>query len=66
MNTYKLLKIHICLKLDELKINKLFPELLLDSLIGDRQWKTEQFLWIAKLYKDNNFQLIADEKFRFK
>ena len=33
----------------------------MDSPIGDRQWKTEQFLWIAKLYKDNNFQLIADE-----
>ena len=60
-----LIKIHICGKIDDLKIENIFPELcnqkLNGILIGDRQWKTDQFIWVAKIYKDNNIELIFKE-----
>ena len=60
-----LIKIHICGKIDELIVESIFPELcnqkLNRLLIGNRQWKTEQFNWVAKIYKDNNFDLIYKE-----
>lgn len=60
-----LIKIHICGKIDDLKIENIFPELcnqkLNGILIGDRQWKTDQLIWVAKIYKDNNIELIFKE-----
>lgn len=59
MNIRKnLIKVHICGVIDELKITKLFPEPCNQKeenvLIGDYQWKTEQFNWVAKIYQNNN------------
>ena len=59
MNIRKnLIKVHICGVIDELKITKLFPEpcsqKIDNGLIGDYQWKTEQFNWVAKIYQNNN------------
>ena len=63
------LKIHIYGKINELCLNKLFPEPCSlkrnEKFIGDRQIKTQSYTWIAKLYKqknlEDNFNLIADE-----
>ena len=63
----KLLKVHICgIKIDVYKVKDIFPETCNqkykgDTYIGDRQWKTEQFNWVAKSYEDNNFKIICDE-----
>lgn len=65
----KTLKIHICGKIDEPKVKEVFPEpcelKFKGKNIGDWQWKTDQFTWIAKLYKgkDNikNFDSIFEE-----
>ena len=65
MDYENLLKIHICGKIDETIIKNLFPQPCNqkkdDKQIGDWQWKTEQFNWIAKTYKENNFKLIFNE-----
>ena len=63
----KLLKIHVCgKKIDLDKIKDIFPDFCDQKykenvLIGDYQWKTEQFNWIAKLYINNKFSSIAEE-----
>ena len=52
-----LLKIHICGKINEAIIKNVFPDpcnqKIEDQKIGDWQWKTEQFNWIAKIYNEN-------------
>ena len=52
------LKIHICGKIDEPIIKQVFPEPCeikrKGMNIGDWQWKTEQFIWIAKFYKEKD------------
>ena len=52
------LMVHICGKIDSLKIKGIFPDAcnqyVNNQLIGDRQWKTDQLNWIAKIYNDNN------------
>ena len=61
-----LLKIHICGKINEAIIKNVFPapcnQKIEDQKIGDWQWKTEQFNWIAKIYNkntnENNFKSI--------
>jgi len=66
MNVYEsLIKIHICGKIDYLKVNEIFLGLCTQKLngilIGDREWKTEIFNWVAKIYSDNNIDLIYQE-----
>ena len=65
----KILKIHICGKIDESIVSQIFPDpcnkKLKGKKIGDLQWETKEFSWIAKLYKENdnkkNFELIFKE-----
>lgn len=63
----KLLKVHICgIKIDIYKVKDIFPDLCDQKYkgevyIGDKQWKTEEFNWIAKIYQDNNYKKICDE-----
>ena len=65
----RILKIHICGKIDEVIVKQVFPdpcEIKLNQInIGDWQWKTEQFIWVAKLYKEKdnktNFKSISNE-----
>ena len=65
----EILKIHICGKIDESILSQIFPDpcnkKLKGKKIGDLQWETNQFSWIAKLYKENdnkkNFELIFKE-----
>ena len=56
-----LLKIHICGKIDQIIIKNIFPESCTQKkdniLIGDRQWKTAQFNWVAKLYNEKENDL---------
>ena len=56
-----LLKIHICGKIDQIIIKNIFPESCSQKkdniLIGDRQWKTAQFNWFAKLYNEKENDL---------
>ena len=53
-----IIKVHICGVIDDLKIKSIFPEpcsqKVDNTLIGDYQWKTEQFNWIAKIYQNKN------------
>ena len=59
------LMVHICGKIDSLKIKGIFPDAcnqyVNNQIIGDRQWKTDQLNWIAKIYQDNNYKKICDE-----
>lgn len=52
----KVIKIHICGKIDLLIVNQIFPDTCKKKLkgknFGDLQWETNQFSWIAKLYKE--------------
>ena len=56
-----LLKIHICGKIDQIIIKNIFPESCTQKkdniLIGDRQWKTAQFNWVAKIYNEKENDL---------
>ena len=64
-----ILKIHICGKIDEPKIKEVFPEKcdikFNGENIGEFQWKTEQFTWVAKTYKEKDnektFESIFEE-----
>ena len=55
------LKIHICGKIDQIIIKNIFPESFTQKkdniLIGDRQWKTAQFNWVAKIYNEKENDL---------
>jgi GTP-binding protein EngB required for normal cell division len=59
-----LIKIHVCGKIDERIIDNIFPENCnqkyqkenKEILIGDKQWKTKKFNWVAKIYNENNNQ----------
>ena len=58
MNLEDPLIIYICGKINSLKIKEIFPtpcnQYINEKKIGDRQWKTNQFNWIAKEYNNEN------------
>lgn len=63
----KILKIHICGKIDEPIINQVFPQecdiKYNGKNIGEFQWKTEQFTWVAKTYKEKDNKKTFDSIF---
>ena len=63
-----LLKIHICGKINEAIIKNVFPDpcnqKIEDQKIGDWQWKTEQFNWIAKIYNKILTKIILNQFFK--
>lgn len=58
MTLEEALIIHICGKINSLQIKDIFPDpcnqYIQRTIIGDRQWKTNQFNWIAKEYNNKN------------
>lgn len=57
-----IIKIHVCGNKDFIYINGIFPEPCNQKkdgiLIGDRQYKTEKYNWIAKIYDEKDFRAI--------
>jgi len=63
-----ILKIHVCGKINHITVKNIFPELCSQKkdniLIGDRQWKTNQFNWIAKIYNEEKNEINFENIFK--